>query len=257
MGEALLGETFDIHGGGIDLVFPHHENEIAQSESAHHGAPLAKVWMHNGFLEVEGQKMSKSLGNFITMRQLRQDWRWPPEAIRFNMLRTYYRHPIDWTLRSLKESLEILNHWYVFSAEDDLTTLPESAAETLCDDVNTPQLIAEMHEMRRRNDFDSLLSTLRFLGLSGHKATLVRSAGDAGDKNIVVEPGSGNVTFTGYAPTVIIRPSDETIAAQISARNAARKAKNFAEADRIRKELEEKGIVLKDTLEGTTWELKR
>lgn len=252
MGEALLGESFDIHGGGIDLVFPHHENEIAQSEAAHGGAPLARFWLHNGFLEVEGAKMSKSLGNFVTIRQLRQDWHWPPDVIRFNMLRTHYRDPQDWTLHGLKESLEILNQWYDVSTEDGQTILPEAAADALCDDLNTPRLIAEMHEMRRRRDLDSLQSTIRFLGLSGDKAKLVRSAGD---KSIVVE--SGSLRFTGYAPTVIVRPSDQVIAAQISARDAARKAKNFAEADRIRKELEDKGILLKDTPEGTTWELKR
>ncbi len=99
MSEALLGETFDIHGGGIDLVFPHHENEIAQSEGAHHGHPFARYWMHNGFLQVEGEKMSKSLGNFVTIHELLKDW--PGEVLRLNMLRTHYRQPIDWTLRSL------------------------------------------------------------------------------------------------------------------------------------------------------------
>ncbi len=104
MSEALLGETFDIHGGGIDLVFPHHENEIAQSEGAHKYHPLAKVWMHNGFLQVEGEKMSKSLGNFFTIRDLLKDW--PGEVLRFNMLRTHYRQPMDWTVQGLKESAD-------------------------------------------------------------------------------------------------------------------------------------------------------
>ena len=116
MGEALLGETFDIHGGGIDLMFPHHENEIAQSESAHLGHPLAKVWMHNGFLQVEGEKMSKSLGNFVTIRELLRGWKeraWPGAAVRWAMLQTHYRQPIDWTEKLLAESAvelqEILN----------------------------------------------------------------------------------------------------------------------------------------------------
>src|SRR5262249_43954756 len=95
MSEKHLGESFDIHGGGIDLVFPHHENEIAQSEAAHHGKPLANVWMHNGFLQVEGEKMSKSLGNFFTIHDLLKDW--PGDVLRFNMLRTQYRQPLDWT----------------------------------------------------------------------------------------------------------------------------------------------------------------
>ena len=104
MAGKYLGETFDIHGGGIDLVFPHHENEIAQSEGAHHGHPLAKVWMHNGFLQVEGEKMSKSAGNFFTIRELLADW--PGEVLRFNMLRTHYRQPIDFTFAGLKRKLE-------------------------------------------------------------------------------------------------------------------------------------------------------
>src|SRR5215475_8893635 len=110
MAGRYLGETFDIHGGGIDLMFPHHENEIAQSEGAHHGHALAKVWMHNGFLQVEGEKMSKSLGNFFTIRELLADW--PGEVLRFNMLRTHYRQPIDWTARGLDESEKTIDHWY-------------------------------------------------------------------------------------------------------------------------------------------------
>src|SRR5215467_10981668 len=102
MSEAYLGQTFDIHGGGIDLMFPHHENELAQSESAHDGRPFANIWMHNGFLQMEGEKMSKSLGNFVTIRQLLADW--PGEVLRLNMLRTHYRQPMDWTLKGLEES---------------------------------------------------------------------------------------------------------------------------------------------------------
>src|SRR5579863_3725878 len=110
MSESLLGESFDIHGGGIDLVFPHHENEIAQSESAHAGAPPAQIWMHNGFLQVEGEKMSKSLGNFLTIRDLLKDW--PGEVLRFNMLRTHYRQPMDWTFQGMKESWTTLERFY-------------------------------------------------------------------------------------------------------------------------------------------------
>src|SRR6202161_3956338 len=110
-----LGEEFDIHGGGIDLVFPHHENEIAQSRCAFHTPVMANYWMHNGFLQVEGEKMSKSTGNFVTIHQLLRDWNgysWPGEALRLNMLRTHYRQPIDWTFNSLDESHKILWDWY-------------------------------------------------------------------------------------------------------------------------------------------------
>ncbi|HVR92749.1 MAG TPA: cysteine--tRNA ligase, partial [Casimicrobiaceae bacterium] len=114
MGEALLGTTLDIHGGGIDLVFPHHENEVAQSECAHRGAPLAKVWMHNGFVQMSGEKMAKSEGNVVTIRELLADW--PGEVLRFCMLRTHYRQPIDWTLKGLEESAKTLDEWYALAS---------------------------------------------------------------------------------------------------------------------------------------------
>src|SRR6202140_4640218 len=110
MAGEYLGETFDIHGGGIDLLFPHHENEIAQSEGAHNNHPLATVWMHNGFLNVEGEKMSKSLGNFVTINELLKDW--PGEVLRFNMLRSHYRQPMDWTVAGMNESWKPLGKGY-------------------------------------------------------------------------------------------------------------------------------------------------
>src|SRR6516165_2920545 len=170
---------FDIHGGGIDLVFPHHENEIAQSRSAFHTPAMASFWVHNGFLQVEGEKMAKSLGNFVTIRDLRENWHgyaWPGEALRFNMLRTHYRQPMDWTFSSLDKSHKILWDWY-----EDLQSLQSEdrvsvdALQYLCDDLNTAQLITELHSLRRKKAFQSLLSTLRLLGFSGDKSKLVRS----------------------------------------------------------------------------------
>ena len=110
-----LGDVFDIHGGGIDLIFPHHENEIAQSRCAHRHAGDGEYWMHNGFLQVEGEKMSKSLGNFVTIRELLADW--PGEVLRLNMLKTHYRSPIDWTLKGLEESAKTLDDWYRVAAD--------------------------------------------------------------------------------------------------------------------------------------------
>ncbi len=136
-----LGETFDIHGGGIDLVFPHHENEIAQSRCAFHAPVMANYWMHNGFLQVEGEKMSKSLGNFFTIRELLADW--PGEVLRFNMLRTQYRQPIDWTVHGLEESFDTLvslTDFPDFVAGQDEAFAPAVLA-ALCDDLNTPQAI--------------------------------------------------------------------------------------------------------------------
>jgi cysteinyl-tRNA synthetase len=136
-----LGETFDIHGGGIDLVFPHHENEIAQSRCAFGRDVMANVWMHNGFLQVEGQKMSKSLGNFITIRDVLADW--PGEVARLNMLKTHYRQPIDWTEASLRETKRELDKWYPLAlqyAGSEAMLSPDFEA-ALCDDLNTPDAI--------------------------------------------------------------------------------------------------------------------
>jgi cysteinyl-tRNA synthetase len=223
MSAQYLGETFDIHGGGIDLLFPHHENEIAQSECAHHGHPLAKVWMHNGFLQVEGEKMSKSLGNFVTIHDLLKDW--PGDVLRFNMLRTHYRQPMDWTLAGMRESWDILERWYDIAEPVTATRHGEELLAALADDLNTPQAIAELHKASAE-ELAGGLSLLGFNPMSERLAS--RKAVDA------VE-----------------------IARAINARNAARRAKNFAEADRIRDELLAQGIQLKDGPEGTTWEVKR
>src|SRR5436190_16772811 len=223
MAGQYLGETFDIHGGGIDLQFPHHENEIAQSEGAHHGHPLAKVWMHNGFLQVEGEKMSKSAGNFFTIRDLLADW--PGEVLRFNMLRTHYRQPIDFTLAGLKESWKMLERWYEVT-EPLADPGPDAAFfEALSDDRNTPAAIASLHQA----DELALAGGLGFLGFSNVQMKIASKAA---------------------VDTV-------AIADAIAARNAARKNRDFKESDRIRDDLLAKGIVLKDGPGGTTWEVKR
>ena len=224
MSEALLGETFDIHGGGIDLVFPHHENEIAQSEAAH-GHPFACIWMHNGFLQVEGEKMSKSLGNFFTIRDLLKDW--PGEVLRFNMLRTHYRQPIDWTVDSLKGSFKVLERWYDALGDRETSALGDAFISAMLDDLNTPQAITELHT----SGGDELAGGLSLLGFS---------------RRPLEDPTLRAEVEKNFA-----------IAELINARNAARKAKNFKESDRIRDELAAKGIVLKDGPTGTTWEVKR
>jgi cysteinyl-tRNA synthetase len=251
MSEALLGETFDIHGGGIDLVFPHHENEIAQSEGAHHGHPLARVWMHNGFLQVEGEKMSKSLGNFVTIRELRENWKdrsWPGETLHLNMLRTHYRQPIDWTFENLDATQKILRDWYEQFAVDKTapTDIPNSVVDALRDDLNTPQMITELHALKRSGNYGALLASLNFLGLSGRIENI--------SQHYVLKVETGKYQLTG-SPVNLIHSVE--VEPMILARNEARKAKNFKEADRIRDELLAKGIVLKDGPTGTTWEWKR
>ncbi len=246
-----LGETFDIHGGGIDLVFPHHENEIAQSRCAFHTPVMANYWMHNGFLQVEGEKMSKSLGNFVTIHELLTDWHgigWPGEALRFNMLRTHYRQPIDWTKDGLEESHKTLWDWYGDLEGlqlDDRVSI--DAVRWLCDDLNTPQLIAELHGLRRNKEFQTLLNTLNLLGFSGKRSNLKRSL------SLKASLTGGSI----MTAKLTLVPDKAAVEKLISDRNSARNAKNFKEADRIRDELAAMGVVLKDSKEGTTWEIAR
>jgi cysteinyl-tRNA synthetase len=238
MSAAYLGTVFDIHGGGLDLIFPHHENEIAQSRCAHGTSAMASYWMHNGFLQVEGEKMSKSLGNFVTIRELLADW--PGEVLRLNMLKTHYRSPIDWTLKGLEESAKTLDDWYWVAADHGGETPSQLIIEALSDDLNTPQMIAELHGIRNsaasgnerdRSQFAASLRLVGFLSESAEewKARKQQASGiDASQIDVL-----------------------------ISDRAAARARKDFKESDRIRDQLAAMGVVIKDSKEGTTWEVAR
>ncbi len=233
-----LGETFDIHGGGIDLVFPHHENEIAQSRCAFHTPVMANFWMHNGFLQVEGEKMSKSLGNFVTIRELLQDW--PGETLRLAMLQTHYRQPINWTVAGLREAQKSLDHWYALTAEVAPGFLCADALDALADDLNTPKMIAALHELRAE----------AAKGAQQAAACLKASAQLVG---LLQETADG---WSAFRPAS--RAIDEgNVAHLIAARTAARARKDWKESDRIRDELAKMGVVLKDTKDGTTWEIAR
>jgi cysteinyl-tRNA synthetase len=247
MAAAHLGEVFDIHGGGIDLVFPHHENEIAQSRCAHGTKVMANYWLHNGFLQVEGDKMSKSLGNFVTMHELLTGWEgyaWPGEAVRFNMLRTHYRQPLDWTLVCLNEAHKTLWEWYGdLERHAGVGGVPGPVLDALCDDLNTPQVITELHKLHSTGKYEGLRAALTLLGFSGDKQNLVRRS------------VRGAETSGGNAREVTVGPAE--VERHIAARNAARSAKDFAKADQIRDELAAMGITLMDGPEGTTWEMAR
>ncbi len=170
MSSRYLGETFDIHGGGLDLIFPHHENEIAQSRCAFGHKVMANIWMHNGFLQVEGQKMSKSLGNFFTINELLADW--PGDVLRFNMLRTHYRQPIDWTVKSIEESWRILQGFYgKLGGVTGQGGIAPAVLEALEDDLNTPKAIAELHGLDKPGLEPQLLSALTALGFTGNLAS--------------------------------------------------------------------------------------
>jgi cysteinyl-tRNA synthetase len=241
MSGALLGEQFDIHAGGIDLIFPHHENEIAQTCCAFGVEKMASVWMHNGFLQVEGQKMSKSVGNFFTIQDVLKDW--PGEVVRLNMLKTHYRQPIDWTIRGLEESQKTLRDWKEASDAID-TEPPQELVYALLDDLNTPKTVAVMHTFLRDGEFKKLGSSLHFFGLPtfANMSANLSGTGDLGAGAQLVGP---------------------LIELAIDLRLAARAAKNFAESDRIRDELIAMGIQLKDGKDPvtgapvTTWEVKR
>ena len=246
-----LGQVFDIHGGGIDLVFPHHENEVAQSRCAHGTPRMAQVWMHNGFLQVEGEKMSKSLGNFITINELLATDKfghqpWHGRVVRLAMLGTHYRQPIDWTVDRLVQARAALGDFadIVRGVAPAAEPHPEFVA-ALADDLNTPSAMSIIHGLaksaRRNSDTAPLLkASLQFMGVYGDEAR--------GDFAV------------GKPATAVDAAKVEQL---IAARLAARRGKDFKEADRLRDELSAMGVTLKDAKDKasgeivTTWELAR
>ena len=252
-----LGETFDIHGGGIDLVFPHHENEIAQSRCAFQTPVMANFWMHNGFLQVEGEKMSKSLGNFVTIHELLTSNKfgghsWEGPSLRLAMLRTHYRQPIDWTVRGLEEAEQTLRNWANILDQHQTTfgskdAPPANFMRALTDDLNSPMALGEMHklaESARKGDFkaaQALHQAGNFLGVFSKSlkswedfSAIGRAAGQLMPKEF-----------------------QDRVKTLVEARTVARNAKNFKESDRIRDELAAMGVILKDSKDGTSWELAR
>jgi cysteinyl-tRNA synthetase len=239
MSKKFLGVTFDIHGGGRDLVFPHHENEIAQSVCAN-GAPFVRYWVHNGFLTVDSEKMSKSLGNFRTVRQ--ELAKGPGEALRLAMLSTHYRQPIDWNDNVIREAKQTLDRWYgalreLADVEPAADAEPTEVLAGLLDDLNTPLAISGMHalvnEAYKEKDPAVQRRIKGALLQAGQVLGVLQQAPDAWFK-------AG------------VSAEEAEIEAKIAARIAAKKAKNFAEADRIRDELKAAGIILEDRPGGKT-----
>jgi len=241
MSEETLGPTFDIHGGGLDLIFPHHENEIAQSVCAHDGHPFARYWLHNGMLTVSGAKMAKSEGNFVTVRDALKEW--PGEVIRLALLMTHYRDPLDWTDDRLKEARQTLDRWYrALNAAPFERTIADGVVngevrEALEDDLNSPLAITHLRDIaasiyraddpeKRGHLQSAFIASARLLGLIA----------------------SNPVEWLQGGPARFVTQIEERIAA----RALARSERCFADADRIRAELAAEGIVLEDKLDGTT-----
>jgi cysteinyl-tRNA synthetase len=238
MSEAHLGNVFDIHGGGLDLIFPHHENEIAQSRCAHGTDTMANYWMHNGFLQVEGQKMSKSLGNFVTINDLLDSKKfggqtWDGQVLRLAMLKTHYRQPIDWTHQSLREAEAVMDSWAHATRDVIPADVSSAVVDSLCDDINSHLAIAELHQLYRKKDYEVLAGSLFFLGFN-------------------------TATYRAKVSASFEKPMDvSAIEALVQSRLEARRSKNWAESDRIRNELGSAGIEIKDNKDGTTsWQRK-
>jgi cysteinyl-tRNA synthetase len=244
-----LGEIFDIHGGGIDLVFPHHENEIAQSRCAFHTPAMANFWMHNGFLQVEGEKMAKSAGNFVTIHELLKDWNGvarPGMVVRFALLQTHYRQPLDFTERALDEASMALRAFHFFASTVPAERPSDEFLEAMADDLNTPRAITELHRLQKIAKAQSPIMSDAASQLTSGLSMLEFNIKDYDPEWLqkqVAAKKIGNRT-----------PEIERL---IAARAVARTKRDWKESDRIRDELAKMGVVLKDTKNGTTWEIAR
>ncbi len=242
--EAQLGLPIDIHGGGIDLIFPHHENEVAQGRCAHDLPTYARYWMHNGFLDIEGVKMSKSLGNVVIPHELLE--KVPGEVIRWALLSGHYRQPLDWTEELIGQSRKSLDYLYgvlqrVKGLDVDEADVPAAVVEALADDLNTPKAYAEIYALAKA------LETAHGDAKATAKAALLAAANLLGF--LQDDP---DVWFAGGADDDL----RAKVEALLEARKTARAEKNWPEADRIRGELDAMGVVVMDSAEGATWRLK-
>ncbi len=246
MAEALLGDTIDIHGGGHDLVFPHHENERAQSTAAHDGKTFARYWLHNGFLTMDSEKMSKSVGNVLLIREILKVA--PGEAVRLALLTGHYRQPLDWNDEALADARRKLDRLYgalrdagEVAASD--AKAPDAFIAALEDDINTPAALAELFELAR---------ALNKATEATEKATLVAQIKDAGAVLGLLQQAPAE-WFSQASGTASTGPSEAEIEAALAARVAAKAAKDYKEADRIRDDLKAGGVLVEDSKDGQRW----
>ena len=242
MAEAHLGETIDIHAGGVDLLFPHHENEVAQSTCAHSGKVFARFWLHNGMLNFGGAKMSKSLGNVSVLHELLASQ--PPEALRYALLSAQYRQPLDWSDAVIEQSIQTLNRLYgtlrdLADIQTAAVEIPEEIEAALCDDLNTPAALAELSR------------------IAGEARKAVTAKEKQSAKSRLLAAGTA-LGLLQQAPAVwFSRGSDSDDDARIQAlideRNAAKKARDFVRADAIRQQLADEGVLIEDTAAGVRW----
>lgn len=242
MSAAHLGETIDIHAGGVDLQFPHHENEIAQSTCAHGGKVFARWWLHNGMLTFEGRKMSKSLGNVLQVHQLLRMH--PPEALRLLLMRGHYRQPLDWSDAAITQSISTLDGWYrvlrdlrgIATDTAQPLAVPHALEAALCDDLNTPQALAEL----------SILAD----AARQNPSPVTKAALIAGGAALGLLQGDPEAWFKQAGDSAVDAERIETL---LAARKAARSARDFARADAIRDELTAMGVMIEDSAQGTRW----
>ena len=228
MSKELLGDSFDIHGGGIDLAFPHHENELAQSLCANPEKSFAKYWLHNGMLTVEGNKMSKSLGNFVTVRELLEDG-FSGDAIRLALISSHYRQPLDWTKKRLNECSDTIKRWKDLAlGKKEIGIQSNEFLEAIYDDLNTPKAISVMHSLAKNGDYEGLLASLRFMGFLDTRNAENKPEIETEVKKLV-----------------------ETL---IERRKKAKLDKNFELSDHLRDALSDAGIIIKDLKGGVDWE---
>jgi len=249
MSAAHLGQTIDIHAGGVDLTFPHHENEIAQSTCAHGGRTFARFWLHNGMLTFGGSKMSKSLGNVLELHALLQQH--PPEALRLLLLKGHYRQPLEWTDDTLQQSVRTLDGWYgvlrdledVPVDENAAGKVPEAVEQALCDDLNTPVALAELAALadaaRKAGDDTARRAAKAALLGAGAALGLLQQSPEAWFRR-----GAGDIDAA-------------AVEALIAERNLARAGKDWARADAIRERLAAMGVSIEDGAEGTRWSVAR